>query len=136
MEENNNQILGNNTESANNAVQTNQANNYSNQQQNYQNNQGYYQQPPQFNQFNNRIPPEYKPISAWGYVGWDLLFGIPLVGFILLIVFACGATGNINLKKYAQSKFCALLLALIITIIVILIGVFAFGYNVKIPARF
>ena len=92
--------------------------------QTYQNNQGYYQQPPQANQYNNRIPDEYKPISAWGYVGWDLLFAIPVVGFILLIVFAAGAGRNINLKKYAQSKFCALLLAVIVTASFILITYF------------
>lgn len=92
--------------------------------QNYQNNQGYYQQPPQAQQYSNRIPDEYKPISAWGYVGWDLLFAIPLVGFILLIVFAAGATGNINLKKYAQSKFCALLLAVIIGVSFFLVTYF------------
>ena len=46
------------------------------------------------------IPKAYQPISAWGYVGWDILFAIPVVGFIILLVFACGGTSNINRKKY------------------------------------
>lgn len=74
-----------------------------------------------------QIPKEYKPISAWGYVGWDLLFGIPIAGFIVLLVFACGGCNNINLKKYARSKFCAALLALIIAIGLILTGVLSFS---------
>lgn len=82
-----------------------------------------------------QIPKEYKPISAWGYVGWDLLFGIPIAGFIVLLVFACGGCNNINLKKYARSKFCAALLALIIAIGLILTGVLSFsllGERIKI----
>ena len=38
---------------------------------------------------NNNRPyaPEYKPISAWGYFGYSLLFSLPIAGFILLIIF-------------------------------------------------
>ena len=35
---------------------------------------------------------ELKPITMWGYFGYQLLFSIPLVGFILLIVFSTGGT--------------------------------------------
>jgi hypothetical protein len=67
----------------------------------------------------NNIPQEYKPISAWGYFGYQLLFGIPLVGFIMLLVFALGGTSNINLKNYSRSYFCAMLIGLVITIFII-----------------
>ncbi|MBP5678471.1 MAG: ABC transporter permease [Bacilli bacterium] len=72
------------------------------------------------------IPAEYKPISAWGYFGYQILFSIPLVGFIMLLVFALGGTENINLKNYARSYFCAFLIGFCITIIV-LITVLAIG---------
>lgn len=75
----------------------------------------------------NEIPKAYKPISAWGYVGWDILFAIPVVGLIILIVFACGGTSNINRKKYARSKFCAFLLGLIIALVIFLVFYFVFG---------
>jgi len=68
------------------------------------------------------IPAEYQPISAWGYFGWNLLFGVPLVGFIVLVVFALGGTKNINLRNYARSFFCVMLLVLIITIILLATG--------------
>ncbi len=75
----------------------------------------------------NNIPPEYKPISAWGYFGYDLLFSIPVVGFILLIVFAF-ASSNINLRNYARSFFCILLLAVIVVVILVLLGVSLTGW--------
>ena len=75
------------------------------------------------------IPPEYKPLSGWAYFGWQLLFAIPLVGFILLIVFACGGTHNINLRNFARSYFCALLIAAILAVIGIILTL-VFGASV------
>lgn len=69
------------------------------------------------------IPPEYKPISAWGYFGYNLLFAIPLVGFILLIVFSCGGTSNVNLKNYARSFWCGLVIALALALAFLLMGI-------------
>lgn len=80
----------------------------------------------------NNVPKEYKPISAWGYFGYELLFSIPLVGFIMLCVFALGGTSNINLKNFARSYFCAFLLVFIICLIVgICAGVFALLGNMS-----
>jgi len=68
----------------------------------------------------NNIPPQYKPLSPWAYFGYNLLFAIPLVGFILLIVFAF-SDENINRKNYARSFFCSMLVGLILAIIIIAI---------------
>ena len=65
------------------------------------------------------IPYEYKPISMWGYFGYELLFMIPIVGWILLIVFALGGSSNVNVKNFARSYFCILI---IIIVLIILIG--------------
>ena len=51
--------------------------------------------------FGGNIPEEYKPISPWGYVGYSLLFSIPIAGLVMLFVFAFG-DGNMNLKNYAR----------------------------------
>lgn len=80
------------------------------------------------------IPEEYKPISAWGYFGYQLLFSIPCVGFIVLCVFALGGTKNINLKNFARSYFCVILLAIIVGIIIAIlttvlgVGISAFDF--------
>ena len=68
------------------------------------------------------IPENLKPISAWGYIGYQLLFSIPLVGFILLIVFSFD-NSNINRRNFARSYFCVLLLAIILLVILAVCGV-------------
>ena len=71
------------------------------------------------NNFNeNNIPFEYKPISMWGYFGYQILFSIPIIGFILLLVFSFGGTQNKNLKNYARSYFCFMILAIILVAII------------------
>ncbi|MBR4494867.1 MAG: hypothetical protein IKP14_09175 [Clostridiales bacterium] len=70
----------------------------------------------------NNVPSEYKPISMWGYFGYELLFGIPVIGFIILLVFAFGGSGNINLKNFARSKFCYVILLFVIFVVLTAIG--------------
>ena len=67
----------------------------------------------------NNVPESYKPISMWGYFGYEILFGIPLIGFIILLVFAFGGSGNVNVKNFARSKFCIVILALLLAVIII-----------------
>ena len=64
------------------------------------------------------IPEEYKPISMWGYFGYQLLFAIPCVGFIVLLVFAFGGTNNINLRNFARSYFCFIIFISFDTLII------------------
>lgn len=45
---------------------------------------------------------EHKPISMWGYFGYEILLAISIVGFVLLIVFSLTAR-NRNLKNFARS---------------------------------
>ena len=72
------------------------------------------------NNTTNNIPNEYKPLSPWAYVGYNLLFSIPLVGFIMMIVFAFDSS-NINRRNYARSFFCAMLIGIIIAIVLMII---------------
>lgn len=60
---------------------------------------------------------QYKPISAWGYVGYSILFSIPLIGLVFLIIFAF-SDKNINRRSYARSYFCWLLILIVITALV------------------
>ena len=63
------------------------------------------------------VPLEYEPISMWGYFGYELLFSIPCIGFIFLIVYAVSAR-NVNLKNFARSYFCYLIIVLIVCAII------------------
>ncbi|MBQ6215534.1 MAG: hypothetical protein IJT16_12880 [Lachnospiraceae bacterium] len=61
----------------------------------------------------NIVPAEYRPISAWGYVGYSLLYSIPLVGLIFLLVHTF-SNKKINRRNYARSYWCWLIIGLII----------------------
>lgn len=63
------------------------------------------------------LPSKYKPLGAWAYFGYSILFAIPIVGFICLIVFACSGS-NVVRRSYARSFFCGYLLIAIVFLIV------------------
>ena len=69
---------------------------------------------------NNMIPEEYRPISMWGYFGYEILFSIPVIGFICLIVFAIGAK-NVNKKNFARSYFCYTIICIMVFAVVLAI---------------
>lgn len=68
------------------------------------------------------IPEEYRPISMWGYLGYQLLFSIPCVGFILLLVFSFGGAKNYNVRNFARSYFCYLIVIVILVFLLSLTG--------------
>ena len=77
------------------------------------------------------VPEENRPLGPWAYFGYSLLFSIPIVGFILLIVFSF-AGRNVNRKNFARSYWCRFILILafvLIFVVIVLTGVFrdAFG---------
>ena len=63
------------------------------------------------------LPSQYRPIGAWGYFGYTILFSIPVIGFICLIIFALSSS-NINRRSFARSYFCAFLIIAILTVVV------------------
>ena len=63
------------------------------------------------------LPAQYRPLGAWTYFGYSLLFSIPIVGFILLIVFSC-SSANINRRNFARSYWCWLVIVAIIVAVV------------------
>ena len=108
-----------------------QQNNYQQNQNQDQFQQGQYQQPQYqqaqyqqapYQQFDPRF--DYTPITMWGYVGYQILFSIPIVGFICVLIFAFSAH-NINLRNFARSYFCFLIIVLVILGIAIASGAFA-----------
>ena len=64
---------------------------------------------------------KYSPIKPFGYFFLQILYSIPVIGFIFLIIHAIGHE-NINRKNFARSYFCGLLLVIIIFIVVMTTG--------------
>ena len=74
------------------------------------------------------IPEEYRPISMWGYLGYQILFAIPCVGFILILVFSFGGHRNINVRNFARAYLLAFVIVLIfVGILFAIFGAAIFG---------
>ena len=67
------------------------------------------------------LPLQFKPISMWGYLGYQVVFSIPLIGWILLIFFAFGKDENINVRNFARSYFCFLFICGFLLLFILLI---------------
>ena len=59
------------------------------------------------------LPPKYRPVGAWRYFFYQILFAIPIIGQIFLIIFAISGK-NINRRSFARSYFCALIIVVIL----------------------
>lgn len=70
-----------------------------------------------------RIPVEYTPITMWGYFGYQLLFSIPIIGWIFVVIFALTAS-NQNLKNFARSQFCLWIIWLVLLMVSAFSGFF------------
>ena len=71
-----------------------------------------------------QLPEKYRPLSAWAYFGYSILFSIPIVGLVCLIVFALSST-NINRRSYARSFFCLYIIWGVLILILSVTGGFA-----------
>lgn len=58
------------------------------------------------------LPDKYRPLTMWSIIGWNILFNIFFVGFILTVVFAFNR-GNINRRSLARFWLLIKLLILI-----------------------
>ena len=62
----------------------------------------------------DNLPEQYKPISSLGYIGYQLLFFIPIIGWILIIMYAFGKEENINVRNLARSQIYSFVICIIL----------------------
>lgn len=78
---------------------------------------------PQYGYINeNMLPPEFRPVSIGQYIGYTLLFGLPIIGFIMLLVTAFGSDKSVSLRNYAKSFLVFYAIGVALTF---LIGIFS-----------
>lgn len=73
-------------------------------------------------------PKKYRPISAWGYIGYMVLYTIPIIGTIFLIIFAF-SDKNINRRNFARSYFYMIILLIVVLIYFYLNGDIEYYYQ-------
>lgn len=68
-----------------------------------------------------RLPYKYRPLGAWAYFGYSILFSLPFAGFICLIIFSLSSE-NINRRSFARSYFCGFIIAVVIVVIILIVA--------------
>ena len=61
---------------------------------------------------------KYEPISTGGFIGIMLLMCIPIVGQILMIVWACGGCRKVNKRSLARASLIMMVVMLIISFLI------------------
>ena len=69
----------------------------------------------------NNLPEEVRPLSPWEYFVLFIIYDIPVIGIIVLICHAVGAS-NVNKRNFARSFFCVFVIVAIILAIMLLTG--------------
>lgn len=69
----------------------------------------------------DEIRDSHKPISAWGYVGYEILYAIPIVGLVLAIIFSITAK-NRNVKNFAKAQLIMLVIGIVLFAILTALG--------------
>lgn len=68
------------------------------------------------------LPSQFRVLSPWAYFGLQILYGIPVVGFIFLLIHTF-SSANLNRRSFARSYWCALILVAVVAIVVAVIAV-------------
>lgn len=64
-----------------------------------------------------------KAVSVWTYLGYQILFLIPVVGLVTLLFLTLGGTDNRNIRNFAIAYLCKIFILIIIAIIMFVTGV-------------
>ena len=76
-----------------------------------------------------KIPSKYSPLGAWTYFWLQILFAVPIVGFVFLIVFSFNDS-NINRRNFARSYWCRLIIAAGVFLVTLIIAL-VFGFSLR-----
>ena len=73
----------------------------------------YAQQPPVGKPAETAV----RPMGTWAYVGSILLMALPIAGFIIAIVWACGGTQNPNRRNLARATLILIAIGIVLSIL-------------------
>lgn len=67
------------------------------------------------------VPPEYQPMSPWGFFGWEIVYSIPIVGFIFLIINSIKKT-NLSRRNWTLHFWIPAMIAAVVGVIVLIVA--------------
>ena len=73
-------------------------------------------------------PEQFRPLGAWEYFGYSILYSIPLIGFIMMIIFSFNDS-NINRRNFSRSFLCGLLVFIAVMALLVATGLFTHVTN-------
>ena len=81
----------------------------------------------------NSDPERFRPLSPLAYIGYGLLFLIPVAGLVCAIIFA-RRSGNVNLRCYSRA-YLIFLAAMIVILSVFSLILFSHGQLANVIRR-
>ena len=67
------------------------------------------------------LPPSLRPLSALDYVGYSILYAIPVIGLIAMISFSVSSS-NKNLKNFSRAALIFRVLLIILFVLLIILS--------------
>lgn len=75
------------------------------------------------------LPAKYRPMGAWGYFWFTILYAIPLIGWICMVVTAI-MSRNVARRSFARSAIIAYVLIFIALLAFVIVGASMGGVDV------
>ena len=73
---------------------------------------------------------KYAPMTSWGMAIQLILMAIPVVGFVLMVIWACGGCRKIARRNLARANLILLIIAIVLTVISALLARFLFAEDI------
>ena len=73
---------------------------------------------------------KFAPMTSWGMAIQLILMNIPVIGFFLMVIWACGGCRKIARRNLARANLILLILAIIVVIIGALLARFLFAEDI------
>ncbi|MBR3226285.1 MAG: hypothetical protein IKF78_13265 [Atopobiaceae bacterium] len=69
------------------------------------------------------VPPEFRPLGTFAYIGLSILYSIPIIGTIFMIVFSF-SDANINRRNYSRMFLFFYVLNIVLLLVLFFTGRF------------
>lgn len=65
-----------------------------------------------------RLPEAYRPLGAWGYLGYALLFSLPVIGWVFIVIFSVSGA-NLCRRGFARFYILVWIIGIVVSAVVV-----------------